>query len=101
MASRSSQFHTSLHRPRLIMGIERGTFAVLAMTASSMFALQLYFLMPTIVLLYLAGRWLSKVDAQYMAVLKKYIDEDHVYDATPRRSDLRRRPVGWGRDLPR
>lgn len=31
MASRSSTFHTSLHRPRLIMGVEKGIFAGLVL----------------------------------------------------------------------
>ncbi|MDB5858879.1 MAG: hypothetical protein JWQ76_2568, partial [Ramlibacter sp.] len=29
------------------------------------------------------------------------LDEEHVYDATPRPADFDRRPRGWGRGIPR
>lgn len=101
MASRSSQFHTSLHRPKLIMGVEKGFFGAMALFASSAFALRVYWLLPVTVLVYLVGKWLSKKDDQFMGILGRYLLEDHVYDATPRPSDYLRRPRGWGKGIPR
>jgi len=101
MASRSSVFHTSLHRAKLIMGVERGMFAFIALFTSTCFAMKLYWVTPVAVLLYVVGRWLSKVDDQYVLVLSRYLQEEHVYDATPRPSDYNNRPKGWGRGLPR
>jgi len=49
----------------------------------------------------LIGRWLSKLDDQYVAILLRYLGEDHVYDATPRPTDFQNRPQGWGRGLAR
>lgn len=83
------------------MGIERGSFGVLALSMSTMFAMQLYYLMPSVIVLYLVARWLCKVDAQYVAVLARYLYEEHVFDATPRPSDFQSRPKGWGNGLPR
>ena len=61
-----------------------------------------YWMLPLFVVAYLVGRWLSKVDDQYVAILTSYLREEHVYDATPRPQDcVFNRPKGWGRGLPR
>lgn len=101
MASRSSLFHTSLHRPKLIMGLEKGMFGALVFIAVFALVARAYWIFPLTGVAYLVGRWLSKVDDQYMAILFRYLNEEHVYDATPRPSDFKKRPKGWGRGLPR
>lgn len=101
MASRSSPFHTSLHRPKLIMGIEKGMFGGIALFGALVFGIRAYWLLPVMFLLYFVGKWLSKKDDQFVAILGRYLNEEHVYDATPRPSDYRRRPKGWGRGIPR
>jgi type IV secretory pathway TrbD component len=101
MASRSSPFHTSLHRPRLIMGLEKGLFGALALAVAFAVVAKAAWFAPLAVVLYLAGRWLSKVDDRYVAILLRYLNEEHVYDATPRPGDFDARPRGWGRGLPR
>lgn len=70
-------------------------FAVFALVARA------YWMLPLFFIGYLVGRWLSKVDDQYVAILAKYLKEEHVYDATPRPTDFLKRPKGWGRGLPR
>ncbi|TWO71463.1 hypothetical protein FN976_11140 [Caenimonas sedimenti] len=102
MASRFSHFHTSLHRPKLIMGIEKGMFAGLMMLVTMGMGLRAYWFIPLAFLLFLVGRWLSKRDDQYVANLAAYLREEHIYDATPRpKDDVWMRPKGWGRGLPR
>jgi type IV secretory pathway TrbD component len=83
------------------MGVEKGVFGALALAGAMLFGMRLYYLLPSLVILYLVGRWLSKKDAQFVAVLARYMTEEHVYDATPRPSDFKSRPPGWGRGLPR
>ena len=97
---RSSQFHTSLHRPRLILGIEKGSFGVLVMLATLFLVARLYFAMIALIIPYYMARWLSKKDDQFVAILGRYLMEEHVYDATPRPSDFKKRPPGWGKGLP-
>jgi len=100
MASRSSPFHASLHRPRLIMGVESSSFAALALAATMCVVAQSYWGVPLVFLLYLLARWLSKKDDQFVGILMRYLNEDHVYDATPRVRDHASRPKGWGKGLP-
>lgn len=70
-----------------------GVFALVA---------QAYWMTPLFVVGFLVGRWLSKVDDQYVTTLARYLREEHVYDATPRPEDYSfKRPKGWGRGLPR
>jgi len=83
------------------MGVEKGFFGFLALVAAVLLGMRLYYFLPSLILLYLVGRLLSKRDAQFVRVLGKYINEEHVYDATPRPKDLQLRPPGWGKGLPR
>ena len=101
MPSRSSPFHSSLHRPKLLLGVEKGMFGALVFVAVFALVARAYWMAPLLAVAWLAGRWLSKADDQYVATLLRYLNEEHVYDATPRRDDLRARPRGWGRELPR
>jgi type IV secretory pathway TrbD component len=101
MASRSSPFHTSLHRPRLIMGVERGMFGGLVFLGVFALVAHAYWMGPMALAGLLVGRWLSKVDDQYVAILFRYLNEEHVYDATPRAADFGKRAKGWGRGIPR
>lgn len=100
MASRSSRFHASLHMSRTIMGIEKRAFGGLVFAASFLVVSKSYWGIPMIVALYMLARWLTKRDGQFMAVFFQYLNEGHVYDATPRTSDFKARPKGWGRGLP-
>ena len=101
MASRYSHFHTSLHRPRLVMGVESAYFSALALTFAIVLGTRMYVLLLGLLVLYLVGRWLSKKDALFVKVLARYLYEEHVYDATPRRDDFKNRPAGWGQGIPR
>ena len=100
MASRSSPFHLSLQRPRLIMGIEKASFGGLVFAASFCLVAQSYWGAPILVCLYLVARWLTKRDAQFLEIFFKYLNEEHVFDATPRIRDMKSRPKGWGKGLP-
>jgi len=84
-----------------MMGIEKGMFAALTLLIAFAFVARAIWLGPVIVVLFFVARWLSKVDDQYVAILLRYLNEEHVYDATPRPSDFTRRPKGWGRGIPR
>jgi type IV secretory pathway TrbD component len=101
MASRFSAFHNSLHRPKLILGVEKGMFAGLVFFAVFGLVARAYWVFPLAFVGFLVGRWLTKRDDQYVAILLRYLGEEHVYDATPRPADFARRPKGWGRGLPR
>jgi type IV secretory pathway VirB3-like protein len=96
---RSSAFHPALHRPRLVMGIEKGAFGALVLAAVCMLVFRLYWALLIAPLGWLVARWLSKKDDQFVRVLGAYLREDHVFDATPRPQDVRCRPSGWGRGL--
>ena len=100
MASRSSPFHLSLQRPLLIMGIEKASFGGLVFAASFCLVAHSYWGVPVIVGLYFVARWLTKHDAQFLAVFLKYLNEEHIFDATPRIQDMKSRPKGWGKGLP-
>lgn len=83
------------------MGVEKGFFGFLALVVAVLLGMRLYYFLPTLVILYMVGRLLSKKDAQFVGVLRRYMNEEHVYDATPRPKDLQQRPPGWGKGLPR
>jgi hypothetical protein len=83
------------------MGVEKGAFGGVVFIGVFALVAHAYWMFPIVALLYLVGRWLSKVDDQYVAILGRYLNEDHVFDATPRPSDFTKRPKGWGRGLPR
>ena len=96
---RSSAFHPALHRPRLVMGIEKGAFGALVLVAVCLLVFRLYWALLTTPLGWILARWLSKKDDQFVRVLGAYLREDHAFDATPRPVDVQRRPAGWGRGL--
>jgi type IV secretory pathway VirB3-like protein len=101
MASRESSFHLSLHRPRLIMGIEKAAFGGLALVATFCVVAKSFLGIPAVVIAFLIAKWMTKKDDQFVRVMLKFLDEEHVYDSTPRISDYQKRPKGWGRGLPR
>lgn len=83
------------------MGVEKGMFGGLVFLAVFALVARAYWMAPLAFIGFLVGRWLSKVDDQFVAILLRYLGEEHVYDATPRASDFQKRPKGWGRGLPR
>lgn len=98
--ARISPFHKSLHRPRLIMGIEKGSFAVLLLLATFFLVAQLYMAMLFMILPYFVAKWLTKKDDQFVAVFAQYLMEDHAFDSQVRPGDFNKRPARWGRGLP-
>lgn len=82
------------------MGIEKASFGGLVFAASFCLVAHSYWGAPVIVGLYFVARWLTKHDAQFLAVFLKYLNEEHVFDATPRMKDMKSRPKGWGKGLP-
>jgi type IV secretory pathway VirB3-like protein len=96
---RSSPFHRALHRPRLVMGIEKGAFGALVLGAVCLLVLRLYWALLLVPPAWIIARWLSKKDDQFILVLGSFLREDHVFDATPRSQDVQGRPPGWGRGL--
>jgi hypothetical protein len=82
------------------MGVERSSFGALALAATMCIVAQSYWGIPVVGVLYFAARWLSKKDDQFIGILIVYLNESHVYDATPRLSDHNSRPKGWGKGLP-
>lgn len=83
------------------MGIEKAAFGAIALTATFCVVAQSYLGIPILVLMFLVAQWQTKKDDQFIMVLLRYLDQGHVYDATPRITDYSRRPEGWGKDLPR
>lgn len=82
------------------MGVEKASFGGLAFALSFLVVAKFYWAMGFIVIAYLLMRWLTKRDGQFMAVFFRYLNEDHIYDATPRTDDFKKRPKGWGRGIP-
>ncbi len=83
------------------MGIEKASFAGLVLASSFCMVLRTYWGVPIIIVFYLLAKWLTKRDGQFIQVFFRYLDEGHVYDATPRSTDFTSRPKGWGKNLPR
>lgn len=100
MASRASVFHQSLHRPRLVMGVEKAAFGGIALAGAFALVARTYWGIAVLVLLYLMARWLSKRDDKFIGILLRYMNEGHVYDNVPRPADHNSRPRGWGKGLP-
>lgn len=69
------------------------------MIASFSIVAQSYFLIPVVLLVFVIARWQSKRDHLFMKLFLRYLQEAHVYDATPRPSDFQNRPPGWGKGL--
>lgn len=82
------------------MGIEKTSFGGLVFITSFCVVAKSYWAVPLVVLVYLLARWMTKRDGQFMQVFFSYLNEEHVYDATPRSSDFKSRPKGWGKGLP-
>ncbi len=102
MSDRSTPFHSSLHRPRLIMGLEKGAFGAIALLAAFALVVQAAWMFVLVVVGYLVAKWLSKKDDQFFAIFIRFLQEDHVFDSIPRPSDsVSRRPKGWGKGLPK
>ena len=97
---RSSTFHTSLQRARLILGVEKGSFAVLVLLTMFFLVAQFYAGFAISLLGYFIARWMTKKDDSFVGAFAKYLQEEHTFDATPRPSDSKNRPKGWGRGVP-
>ena len=82
------------------MGIEKASFGGLVFASSFCMAARSYWGFLVIVLLYFVANWLTKRDPQFLEVFFQYLNEEHIYDATPRNSDFNSRPKGWGKGLP-
>jgi type IV secretory pathway TrbD component len=97
--SRTSNFHPSLNRPRLVMGI--GTEAFGLESSLAVMALNLHsavlgvFVLP----LHLFFRWLYRMDPALLRAYLRYVKEADVYDPWARASVIGRRPDGFGRGL--
>lgn len=99
MSERSTPFHNSLHRPKMMMGIEKGAFGALALTGSFAVVFHSILILVLVVIGYLVSKWLSKKDDQFFTIFLHYTQEGHVYNAVPRPSDFESRPKGWGKGL--
>lgn len=82
------------------MGVEKGSFAVIVFMGVFALVAKMYWAYPILAITYMIARWVTKKDDQYVGILLRYLNEDHVYDATPRPSDFNSRPRGWGKGLP-
>jgi type IV secretory pathway VirB3-like protein len=99
-ATRFSEFHHSLHRPKLIMGIEHKAFGALVMIMVFAFVAKSYWGIPVVAVVYLVFRWVSKREPQFTEIFFRFMDEEHYYDATPRLDDYMNRSKGWGKGIP-
>ncbi len=97
---RSSVFHASLHRPKMVMGMDPLAFYVIAGFGSVMFAIGAYLALLIIPPAFTAARLMSKKDPHFMHIFLKYLDQGEAYSSIPRPSDWANRPVGWGKGLP-
>lgn len=83
-----------------MMGVERKAFMVVAFTASTLFANQLYLALLMVPFLHMLMQWLTKKDYHFFSIFLKYLNESDAYSAITRPEDWQRRPLGWGRGLP-
>ena len=82
------------------MGVEKGSFGGIALIATFCVVGRVYWGLLVCMAFYMLARWLTKKDDQFIGILLRYLDEQHVYDATPRLHDYESRPKGWGKGLP-
>jgi type IV secretory pathway TrbD component len=97
--SRSSTFHPSLNRPRLVMGIGTEAFGLESSMAVMALNLHSWVLGVFVVPMHLFFRWLYRSDAALLRAYLRYVKEADLYDPWVRESVLRMRPVGFGRSL--
>ncbi len=100
MARRSSTFHTSLHRPKMVMGTDPKAFFVVAFVAATLFAAQSYLALAAVLPLFSVCRLMTKRDPQFMEIFLRYLNEENAYTNLPKPSHWDSRPAGWGRGLP-
>ena len=94
---RSSTFHPSLHRPKLVMGADPMAFYGAAFLGSFFFASKAYLALPVALIAFVIGRWMTKKDPNFMTIFMRYLDEKDAYSPLPTPTDWARRPIGWGR----
>lgn len=97
--TRTSVFHPSLSRPRLVMGIGSEAFGLESAFAVMAINLQSWPLGIFVVPLHLFFRWLYRTDAVLLRAYLRYLKEADLYDPWVRQSIARMRPHGYGRGL--
>ncbi|HEX4510554.1 MAG TPA: VirB3 family type IV secretion system protein [Burkholderiaceae bacterium] len=97
--ARSSTFHPSLNRPRLVMGIGTEAFGLESSLAVMALNLHSGMLGVFVVPLHLFFRWLYRSDAVVLRAYLRYMKEADLYDPWTREPIVAMRPTGFGRGL--
>jgi type IV secretory pathway VirB3-like protein len=97
---RSSPFHRSLLRPKLVLGVEKVTFLVLAFILCFAFVARAYWFFPIGIGFYFWARMQSKKDPMFLRLRISYFNEPHVYEPMAWAETYQSRPKGWGKKLP-
>ena len=97
--TRTSPFHPSLNRPRLVMGIGTEAFGLESSLAVMALNLHSAMLGVFVVPLHLFFRWLYRSDSIVLRAYLRYIQEADLYDPWVRASTRVARPAGFGRRL--
>ena len=97
--ARSSVFHPSLNRPRLVMGIGSEAFGLESAMAVMALDLHSWVLGVFVLPLHLFFRWLYRSDAALLRAYLRYLKEADLYDPWARDPVIDVRPEGFGRRL--
>jgi len=97
--ARSSIFHPSLNRPRLVMGIGTEAFGLESSMAVMALNLHSWVLGVFVLPLHLFFRWLYRSDAALLRAYLRYLKEADLYDPWARQGVVSDRPEGFGRRL--
>jgi type IV secretory pathway TrbD component len=97
--ARSSNFHPSLNRPRLVMGIGTEAFGLESSMAVMALNLHSWVLGVFVLPLHLFFRWLYRSDSVLLRAYLRYMKEADLYDPWVRETARAKRPAGFGRGL--
>ncbi|MEY4564384.1 MAG: hypothetical protein RLZZ618_3661 [Pseudomonadota bacterium] len=99
MMARSSVFHMSLNRPKLVLGVGSEAFGLLVVVTVLAINLRSLPLAMSLPALYLFLRWVYRKDAVLLKAFMQYLKQADLYDPWVRSAVVDTRPKGCGRGL--
>jgi type IV secretory pathway VirB3-like protein len=99
MMARSSVFHMSLNRPKLVLGVGSEAFGLLVVVTVLAINLRSLPLAMSLPALYLFLRWVYRKDAVLLKAFMQYLKQADLYDPWVHSAVVDTRPKGCGRGL--
>jgi type IV secretory pathway VirB3-like protein len=84
----------------LFGGVPLNAFLLIVLGGSFAVVAQMYWFLPSAVILWWLAKWATRRDPMWMDLLQLYVYEKDVYDSLPRNTVWNSRPKGWGKGIP-